>query len=363
MNGRDGRYELESCLWELTLQCNMHCMHCGSLAGRARSRELTLEECFAVADELAGLGCSELTLIGGEVFLYKGWERIARHANEHGIVVNIMTNAYALREEQIQQIRYACLSNVGISIDGMENNHNRIRARRDSFAHILRAFDLLNRAHITIAAVTSLLKFNFPDLEALYELLVGHGVQIWQLQLVNPMGNMAGRQDLVLDPGKIPELIEFIREKSSERRMIVVAADSVGYYHNDSEERIRGRKRPICYWEGCQAGITSLFIDSTGNVKGCGALYHDAFIEGNVREKRLGEIWHDESKFSYNRAFDLKLLTGLCKNCDVADICRGGCRASNYFTAGTLYENTFCPHNRHLRTPRAVSQDTFAILE
>ena len=49
-------YQLRSCLWELTLRCNLHCMHCGSVAGRARRRELTLEECFRVADDLVGLG-------------------------------------------------------------------------------------------------------------------------------------------------------------------------------------------------------------------------------------------------------------------------------------------------------------------
>lgn len=356
-----GHYQLRSCLWELTLKCNLHCMHCGSVAGRARNRELMLDECFAVADEIVGLGCTELTFIGGEIFLYQGWESVARYASDRGILTNIMTNAYGLGEEEVREIQYARLSNVGISIDGMEENHNRIRGRRDSFAQIIQAFNLLNREHITIAAVTSLLQFNFPDLEELYELLLSHGVQIWQLQLINPMGNMSSKRDLILDPENLPWLIEFIRDKNSERKMIVVAADSIGYYHDDSEERIRGRRRPICCWEGCQAGITALFIDSVGNVKGCGALYDDAFIEGNVREQRLSEIWRDEHKFSYNRAFDLKLLTGPCGDCDVADVCKGGCRASNYFTAGTLYENAFCPHNRNLRNPRAGLEDAFAI--
>ncbi|MBZ5536297.1 MAG: radical SAM protein [Acidobacteriia bacterium] len=355
MDAQNGHYPLRACLWELTLKCNMHCMHCGSVAGRARSRELTLDECFAVADELVGLGCKELALIGGEVFLYKGWEQIARYASDRGILVNIMTNAYGIGEEEVRQIQYGRLSNVGISVDGLEENHNRIRGRKNSFGQIIKVFDLLNREDVPIAVVTSLLDFNFPDLEELYEFLLSHGVQIWQLQLVNPMGNMAGRRNLILNPDKLPWLIEFIREKNSERRMIVVAADSIGYYHDDSEGCIRGRREPICYWEGCQAGITSFFIDSVGNVKGCGALYDDAFIEGNVREQPLSEIWRDEHKFSYNRAFDLQLLTGRCRDCDVADVCKGGCRASNYFTAGTLYENAFCPHNQNPREPTAVS--------
>ncbi len=340
------RYQLQSCLWELTLKCNLHCMHCGSAAGRARNRELALDECFPIVDEIVQLGCEELTFIGGEIFLYRGWEQVARRASDSGMLVNIMTNAYRLREEQVAQIEYARLSNVGISIDGMEETHNRIRGNRNSFACIVNAFDLLNRVDIPIAAVTSLLELNYPDLEALYQFLLSHNVQLWQIQLVNPMGNMAGKENLILDPAKLPQLIDFIREKSCERRMDVVAADSVGYYFNDTEERIRGRRYPVCCWEGCQAGITSLFIDSVGNIKGCGALYDDTFIEGNLRDRTLTQIWRDKDKFTYNRAFAPGLLTGICRDCDVAAFCKGGCRASNFFTSGTLYENAFCARHR-----------------
>jgi radical SAM protein with 4Fe4S-binding SPASM domain len=144
--------------------------------------------------------------------------------------------------------------------------------------------------------------------------------------------------------------------------MIVVAADSVGYYLDDTECQIRGRSQPICVWEGCQAGITSIFIDSAGNVKGCGALYDDAFIEGNVRQEPLARIWDDECRFSYNRGFQRQLLQGRCRNCDVAEACMGGCRASNYFTTGSLYENAYCSHHGAPRQRRAAARNPFPIV-
>ena len=110
----------------------------------------------------------------------------------------------------------------------------------------------------------------------------------------------------------------------------------------------------MCCWEGCQAGLTGFCIDSVGNVKGCGALYDEAFIEGNLRDRRLREIWCDENKFSYNRAFDVGKLTGPCKDCDLADICKGGCRASNYFTTGAPYESAFCPRNLNAKAASSV---------
>lgn len=334
-------YALRTGLWELTLKCTMNCLHCGSVAGMAREKELTLNECFRLADDLLTLGCNELTFIGGEVFLYRGWEQVARYLSEKGVVVNIMTNAYTIDEDEIRQIQHARLSNVGISIDGMERNHNRIRRKKDSFARIRKALDLLNREGIPIGAVTSLLDFNYADLEDLYLFLAHHKVQVWQLQLVNPMGNMAEQKNLILNPDKIPSITEFVREKNKDRTMVIYAADNIGYY-DDNETYLRGRRAPVCYWIGCQAGITSVFIDSVGNIKGCGALYDEAFIEGNIRQTPLADIWNDRDRFAYNRRFETTLLQGRCKGCDVGDACKGGCRASNFFNTKSLYENAYC---------------------
>jgi len=339
-------YKLFSCLWELTLKCNLNCMHCGSVAGLARQQELTLSECFRIADEIIELKCKELTFIGGEIFLYPGWEKIANYLSKQGIVVNLMSNGYRIGKNEINQIKFAYLSNVGISLDGTETVHNRIRGNKHSFSQIQKTFNLLNQAEIPIGVVTSLLEMNYASLEKLYQFLVENNVNLWQIQLVNPMGNMINKKELILNRKHIPSLINFIREKNKDRYMLVVAADNIGYY-DDNEAYIRGRDNPICYWSGCQAGITSLFIDSVGNVKGCGALYDKKFIEGNLKQNSLAEIWTNKKNFSYNRKFKTDLLSGNCKSCDVGSVCQGGCRASNYFMTNSLYENAFCSHINH----------------
>ena len=340
-NGSPDRYMLHGCNWELTLRCTLHCMHCGSRAGNARPGELTLEECLPVADELVALGCREVTMIGGEVFLFKGWEQLAGHLSAQGVAVNIVTNGYSVGPREVEQIRSAGLVNVGVSIDGMEASHNRIRGRNDAFSRIRRTLELLNRENITTGAVTSLLSLNCDDLDDLYRFLVEHGVQVWQLQLASAMGNIAGRRESLVSSEQVADITEFIRDKNRERRMVVIAADSIGYF-DDNEVYIRGFSSPVCYWSGCAAGISSIFIDSVGNVKGCGALYSDVFIEGNVKKTPLSDIWHDTEAFAYNRKFSTRQLAGKCRECDVGNVCKGGCRSSNYFSSGNLHESTFC---------------------
>jgi MoaA/NifB/PqqE/SkfB family radical SAM enzyme len=176
-------------------------MHCGSRAGRARENELSIEECFTVVEELVALGCKELTMIGGEVFLFKGWDRLSAYLADKGVLVNIVSNGYKIGESEVEQIKRAQLINIGIWIDGMESNHNRIRGRRDAFLRLRNALELLNKKGISIGAITSLMKFNCADLEDLYVFLLEYGVQVWQLQLVSAMGNMADRDEICHQSG------------------------------------------------------------------------------------------------------------------------------------------------------------------
>ena len=185
------RYTPEVCVWELTLTCNMRCIHCGSSAGIARPRELNVEECLVVADELLELECRQVTFIGGEVFLYPGWERVARRLSDGGASVNIITNGFLMGDREIAQIRHAGLANVGISIDGLERNHNRIRNNPQSFDRALEAVRRLRAEGFEVGVVTSLLDFNVPDLPGMYDLFLDEGIALWQLQIATCMGNLA----------------------------------------------------------------------------------------------------------------------------------------------------------------------------
>ncbi len=340
---RPAGYIPESCVWELTLKCNMRCIHCGSRAGEARQKELSIDECLDVAEQLIDLGNKKTTFIGGEVFLYPGWEKISRRLADNGVTVNIITNAFLFGDRQVEQIKEAGLVNVGISLDGMEKNHNKIRNVNTSFQKVLRAFARLKQEHIPIAVVTSLVDFNFPDLEEMYHLLVEHGVNVWQLQIATPMGNMKAQKNFLLDPAKVPLITEFIRKKRLAQKLSVYAGDDIGYFDRN-EMYLRTPPGVLGAWSGCQAGLTAVGIDSIGNVKGCESLYDDFFIEGNLRSETLEEIWTKEGNFSYNRNFDPSQLTGQCAGCPKASVCRGGCRGACYFNSDMMYENPYCSY-------------------
>jgi radical SAM protein with 4Fe4S-binding SPASM domain len=154
------------------------------------------------------------------------------------------------------------------------------------------------------------------------------------------MGNAADKVPM-LDPVKVPQLTKFIKEKTAENKIRIYTGDSIGYF-DENEEFIRGN----CTWQGCQAGLTVVGIDSIGNVKGCESLQSDEFIEGNLRNESLRNIWFKPGNFAYNRDFTVDMLTGTCKDCDKGEICRGGCRGSCFFNTKSKFENAYCSYNK-----------------
>ena len=132
-------------VWELTLACNLRCVHCGSRAGRKREGELSTEECLDVVRQLAELGTRQITLIGGEAYLRKDWLIIAKAITDAGIHCGIHSGARALTEERIRAAVEAGIGTLGVSIDGPRDIHDRQRGVKGSFDHALRALRFATR--------------------------------------------------------------------------------------------------------------------------------------------------------------------------------------------------------------------------
>lgn len=107
--------------------------------------------------------------------------------------------------------------------------------------------------------------------------------------------------------------------KANYSNEIDVTGSDVTGYMSDLAMAVSGR------WYGCQAGMKVLGIGSDGTVRGCLSQQLNKYIEGNVRERSIIDIWNDPNAFKYNRHFDCSMLTGYCKDCLYGAICKGGC--------------------------------------
>lgn len=334
-------YKLRSAVWEITLACCFSCAYCGSCGGKARENELTTLECLGVVAQLKELGCRRVSLIGGEVFMRRDWETIVRALTGAGIKVCIITNGFTMSDRIIEALRSADIESVAVSVDGPEDVHDAFR-QPGSYKRAFEAIEVLTANGIPVSVISALRADNYRRLPEFYETLKKYPIFAWQLQACSPMGNARKNGvDVAFDAGYV---IDFIAKNLRTAPFSMGAADNIGYFTED-EPILRGR--PGACFSGCGGGISSIGIDSVGNVRGCESMYDDAFIEGNLRRRTLSDIWNDENAFAYNRRFDSSMLTGKCADCDMGEYCAGGCRSYNFFTnGGKLYENVLCARKR-----------------
>lgn len=336
MERRDFPFQMKSAVWEITLACCFRCAYCGSRGGKARENELTTAECLDVARQLAEMGCRRVSVIGGEVFMRPDWAEIVGALTGSGVKACIITNGFRMSPSVVSELKRVKVESVAVSVDGVREVHDAFR-QKGSYERAMDTLRTLAAAEIPVSVITSLRTDNAPMLLSLYRELRKLPLFAWQIQACSPMGNAGDNGVSVSFDAR--EVIRFVAQTAPSAPFAVGIADNIGYY-TPGERSLRGV--PGACFEGCSAGLTTIGIDSAGNVRGCESMYDERFIEGNLRERSLADIWTDPGAFAYNRHFTSELLTGVCKSCPHGEICAAGCRSYNYFTTGRLYENCLC---------------------
>ena len=334
-------YKLNTAVWEITLKCNIHCLHCGSNANsKKRKCELTTEEAMDLVEQLADLGCERVVLSGGEPFLRKDWAVIAMRIKELGMMVSFISNGYLVDEDIVDLLNIIQPVGISFSLDGScEETHDYIRGKKGVFKRCVNALNLTSKAGLYSSAVTSVHKKNLNELPKILEILLDNAVCAWQIQTATPQGRMP--KELALNEDEYYQLASFIAENKNKYKNLIriLEADCIGYYSVMSE------KLETKTWKGCHAGMSVIGIESDGSIKGCLSLHGDDFIEGNIREKSLKEIWTSKENFKYNRRFSPDQLQGICKDCKYGAICRGGCSEKSLSFTGTRYGSPYCLYN------------------
>jgi radical SAM protein with 4Fe4S-binding SPASM domain len=335
------------CVWEITLQCDLGCRHCGSRAGKARHDELTTEECFDVVSQLAELGIREVTLIGGEAYLRDDWHLIAAEIKRQGMVCGMTTGARNLNEARIQQAVDAGLALISISIDGLEATHDAVRGAKGSWKAATEAARRIAETPIRLATNTQINRLSMPELPAMADLLADIGSKAWQIQLTVPMGRAADRPELVLQPYDLLELFPMLvwikQTRLTPRGIRLYPGNNVGYF-GPYEHLLRFGGERGSHWKGCSAGKWTLGLEADGKIKGCPSLPSDQYTGGNIRSMGIAEAVESTPELRYFRERTVEDLWGYCKTCYYAEECKAGCSWTSHCMFGKPGNNPYCIH-------------------
>lgn len=339
-------------VWELTLKCDLACRHCGSRAGSARPDELSLDEALDVVRQLAALGVREVTLIGGEAYLFEGWTEVIAAIRRSGMQCSLVTSGRGFDEARARAAQRAGLQTVSFSVDGDEATHDRLRGLPGSYAAVRHGFASCRAIGLPFSVNTQINRLSLPHLPHVFELLRDAGAHGWQLQLTVPAGRAADEPEVLLQPYDLLVLFPLLAElkrRCDAARIKCLAGNNLGYF-GPYDAVIRSLS-PCGHSGTCLAGRLGMGLEANGDVKGCPSLPTNDWVGGNVRERAVVDIWERSQPLRYNRDRTVDDLWGFCRTCYYADECRAGCiwMATSLF--GRPGNNPYC-HHRALELER-----------
>ncbi len=336
-------------VWEITLACDLACGHCGSRAGRARPDELSTEEAFRVADELAELGVREVTVIGGEAYLRPDWLDLVRRIRSNGMRATMVTGGRGITAELARDAVAAGIQFAGVSIDGHRAAHDELRAHAGAYDQALAALGHFRAAGIAVTVNTQLNRISAPTLEAVLPDLVAAGVHSWRFQLTVAMGRGADDTAALLQPYDLLDVyprLAALHTAAAELGIRVTPGNNIGYYGPHEAQLRRGDYR------SCQAGIAVIGLEADGTFKGCPSLHTAEWAGGNVRDASVRALWERSAALRVIRDRTVEDLWGYCRTCYYADECRAGCTWTAHSLFGKPGNNPYC-HHRAIEMDRA----------
>ncbi|HEY7374718.1 MAG TPA: radical SAM protein [Polyangia bacterium] len=359
----DRQYRPIYAVWEVTLQCDLACRHCGSRAGRPRPDELSTAECLDMVRQMAALGVLEVTLIGGEAYLRDDWLEIVRAIRAAGMQCSMTSGGRGLTPERARDAAAAGLQNVGLSIDGNEATHDRLRGVAGSYRAVLAAAANLRAAGVRVSVNTQINKLSMPELPDVLETLIAIGGRAWQIQLTAAMGRAADAPEVLMQPEDLLELFPLLarlKARCDEAGVLLWPGNNIGYF-GPFESVLRGA-HPGGHMSSCGAGCSTLGIEADGAIKGCPSLQTVPWTGGNIRDASLQDIWERSGPLRYMRDRTVDDLWGFCRTCYYADVCRAGCTWTGFSLFGKPGNNPLC-HHRALEMRRQGKRERLVQVE
>jgi len=99
-------------------RCNLACAYCNEYDDH--SPPVPTEEMFRRIDKVAELGTSIVTFSGGEPLMHPELDDLIRRVKRHGMIPELLTNAFLLGPERVRRLNDAGLARLQISIDNVK---------------------------------------------------------------------------------------------------------------------------------------------------------------------------------------------------------------------------------------------------
>jgi heme d1 biosynthesis radical SAM protein NirJ len=326
-------------IWNLVRRCNLTCLHCYSISADIDfPGELSTAEVLGVIDDLRRFGVPALILSGGEPLIRKDLFEIAERSKALGFYTALSTNGTLIDAPVAERIARTGFDYVGISLDGLQETHDRFRRKSGAFVKSLAALRLLRDLGVKVGVRFTLTQQNAADFRPLLDLVEEERIPRFYFSHLNyaGRGNVNRRHDAAFRTARESMDVLFARcweqaQRGLERDYTTGNNDADGVYFLHwarrnipalDEQHLRGK---LAEWGGNSSGVNVANIDNLGNVHP-DTMWWDCTL-GNVRTRPFSAIWSDtRHPIMAGLKARPRTVKGRCGSCAYFDICGGNTR-------------------------------------
>ncbi|MFH1613191.1 MAG: radical SAM protein [bacterium] len=285
-----------TCIFELTYNCNLHCLHCYVVPKKCK--ELNTEKIKEIILQLKKAGTLILSFSGGEILTRPDFWEIASYASSLNFALNLYTNGTLITQEVVSKIKKLLIYQVHISIySSISSIHDKITRCNGSFEKSIEAITLLRQNKIKVKIKTPLMKQNIEEVDKIIDL--------------------AKKLDTtyLLDP----TLTSCQNGEKTPLKWRVGKKDLMKFYTNPN---IIPKKGANVFYDKqqdypCSAGHNFCSISPYGDVYSCLQI---PLKSGNLKNKTFFDIWHHSPVFKKIRNITTNKLSQ-CKDCKYLFVC------------------------------------------
>ncbi|BAV92479.1 12,18-didecarboxysiroheme deacetylase [Candidatus Desulfovibrio trichonymphae] len=326
-------------VWNMTRRCNLKCVHCYAHATTMEGADdIDTERAKNMIDDLAAYGAPVMLFSGGEPLARKDLTDLARHVTRKGMRAVISTNGTLITPQKARELKEVGLSYVGISLDGLEDVHDRFRSVPGAFRKALDGIANCQTEGLKVGLRFTINKRNISEIPGIFRLLKEKDIPraCFYHLVYSGRGSDLIREDL--DHNATRKTLDLIMDETRAlfdaghpKEILTVDNHADGPYVWMRLAREDKKRADEVY--------TLLQFNggnSSGHGIGCiswdGKVHADQFwrehVFGNVLERPFSTIWDDPSiellhKLKNKKAY----VSGRCAKCRHLNICGGNFRA------------------------------------
>ncbi|HUT53624.1 MAG TPA: radical SAM protein [bacterium] len=320
-------------------RCNLRCIHCYAQATNEEAPDiLSTAEAKAMIDSAADFGCPVMLFSGGEPLMRGDVFELMRHAAARNMRTTLSTNGTLITRELAGELKTCRMGYVGISLDGLEDTHDKFRRHKGCFQEALSGLENCKAEGLRTGLRITLTRHNYRDVPAILDLLVEREIQraCFYHLVYTGRGSEMIEEDLTHDETR--ETMDIIIAKTLEIHARGLAKEvlTVDNHADGPYLWLWTKKHRPELADRVFKMISINRAQSTGQGISCvswnGDVSPDQFwrdkILGNVRKNTFEQIWmNPDNQFLKDLRRREELVKGKCGRCRFLAICRGGFRA------------------------------------